>query len=70
MNEVHSGIQNYHTLRDRLCEGMYRFFSNKYMVIIILQQRTTSLWCERRVVVDHVDPLQSTATLRFLVALV
>ena len=33
-----------------------------------LQDRTTSLCCERRDVVEHVSPLQSTSALRFLVA--
>ena len=30
-----------------------------------LQERTTSFCCERRVVVEHVDPLRPTSTLRF-----
>ena len=33
-----------------------------------MQERTTSLCCERRVVVEHVDPLWPTSAHRFLVA--
>ena len=35
-----------------------------------LQEWTTSLCCKRRVVVELIDPLQSTSTFRFFVALV
>ena len=68
VHEVHPGIQE-------LPRGTWPSL-RRYVSVLLrhehsdhdLQERTTSLCCERRVLVEYVDPLWPTSTLRFLVA--
>ena len=61
--------ENDHALHGRPYDGKYRFSLSEKHRCHDMQKRTSSFLCERRVMVEHVGPLQSTSTLRFIVYL-
>ena len=49
--------ENDHALHGRLYDGMHRFSSNKKHRDHDMEKCTSSVSCERRVMIEHVDPL-------------